>query len=82
MVVDLPKISTYTYMPTATIEYTCNWDDVKNVKLADLHFSLAGLIDLLLGAETFSHILKDGQLASQVGKPSFFGLIGNVQTCF
>lgn len=43
---------------------TDNWSHILNLKLADTQFNQPGPIDILLGADVFSRILKDGRVTS------------------
>lgn len=53
-------------MPTRTINDS-DWSHFAKLDLADPKFTQPGAIDLLLGAEVFPHILRDGRV---FGKPN------------
>lgn len=63
-----------------------NWSHISNLKLADTQFNKPGPIDILLGAEVFSQILKEGRITSNnknlpTAIETVFGfvLMGNVE---
>lgn len=80
----LPKICSD--MPTTKIPIQ-NWSHISNLKLADSHFNIASPIDMLLGADLFPLILRNGRLTGTATEPSaintIFGwiLMGKFDDC-
>ncbi|XP_036336276.1 uncharacterized protein LOC118746538 [Rhagoletis pomonella] len=48
---------------------TSSWNHINWLRLADLTFGTPGHIDLLLGADTWSAIIQDGEVAGNVNQP-------------
>ena len=47
-------------MPNFSIKVSENWSHLENIKLADPQFRVTREIDLLIGAELYPYILRDG----------------------
>lgn len=63
----LPKICNP--MPNCTIPLG-DWQHVSNLKLADPQFNIPGEIDMLIGADIFSKILRDGKISGHRNEPT------------
>ena len=72
-------------LPLEPIPADIKWEHILYQKLADPDFRTPARIDLLLGAEVFTSILRDGRRTGTGGKPSalntcfgrvLFGIIG------
>ncbi|XP_031351735.1 uncharacterized protein LOC116177021 [Photinus pyralis] len=63
----LPNLCTE--MPSHIIN-TNSWSHISNLKLGDDRFHIPAPVDLLLGAEAFAHILKEGRVLGQPGQPT------------
>ncbi|XP_063823731.1 uncharacterized protein LOC135073478 [Ostrinia nubilalis] len=46
-----------------------DWPEIANIELADPNFNSPNKIDVLLGAETYCHILKEGLIKAPQGTP-------------
>ncbi|XP_059050188.1 uncharacterized protein LOC131845171 [Achroia grisella] len=56
------------YLPESRVSIG-DWDEFKNISLADPHYDTPNKIDVLLGAEVYSQIIKDGVIKSFAGSP-------------
>ncbi|KAJ8973698.1 hypothetical protein NQ317_000750 [Molorchus minor] len=71
-------------MPSIKIEENM-WPRISNLKLADKTYHTPGPIDMLIGAEIFSDILKSGRIQGGMGEPTAFEtvfgwvLLGKIQ---
>ena len=63
-------------LPLNPIPVTLKWDHLTDLKLADPDFRTPARIDLLLGAEVFTSVLRDGRRTGPRGTPSA------INTCF
>ncbi|XP_045479814.1 uncharacterized protein LOC123684564 [Harmonia axyridis] len=63
----LPKICTQ--MPTSLVQFS-NWKCISNKKLADPEFSTPHSVDILLGADIFPLVLKDGRIKGNGSEPT------------
>ena len=63
-------------LPLHPVLVALKWDHLSNLKLADSDFKAPAHIDLLLGAEVFTSILRDGWQTGPQGTPSA------INTCF
>ena len=63
-------------LPLQPIPIALKWDHLTDLKLADPDFRTPARIDLLLGAEVFTTILRDGRRTGPRGTPSA------LNTCF
>ena len=63
-------------LPLEPIPLALKWEHLSDLKLADPEFRTPARIDLLLGAEVFSSILRDGRRTGPRGTPSA------INTCF
>ena len=63
-------------LPLEPIPTALKWDHLSDLKLADPDFRTPARIDLLLGAEVFTSILRDGRRTGPRGTPSA------LNTCF
>ncbi len=58
---------------------TKNWHIIDNIKIADPNFNRPGAVDVLLGADIFPYLLRDGRLVGNSDEPiainSIFGYI-------
>ncbi|KAJ8977829.1 hypothetical protein NQ317_011913 [Molorchus minor] len=68
----LPKICGD--MPTFTIS-PAQWEHLSNLKLADPTFHISSSVDMLLGADVFSLLLRNGRLSGAPGEPSALNTI-------
>ncbi len=74
-------------LPSVEIDTSPNWEHLKNLTLADVNALKPVKIDILLGAELYPSIIRNGCISGQPGQPSalntVFGwvLIGKVETC-
>ena len=57
-------------LPLHPIPIALKWDHLSNLELADPEFRTPAQIDLLLGAEVFASILRDGRRTGPRGTPS------------
>ena len=57
----LKKITKDLHVPLESIPAALKWDHLLDLKLADPDFRTPARIDLLLGAEVFTSILRDGR---------------------
>ena len=57
-------------LPLHPIPIALKWDHLSNLELADPEFRTPARIDLLLGAEVFASILRDGRRTGPRGTPS------------
>ncbi|CAH2090123.1 unnamed protein product [Euphydryas editha] len=55
-------------MPDTNFELK-NWPEIHSIRLADPKFNRPNKIDILLGAETYCRIIKEGLIKSPVGSP-------------
>lgn len=62
----LPKLTTS--IPSVIINKP-NWPHLQNLKLADPNFAVPGAIDVILGADVFSHIIEDGVIKGKKNAP-------------
>ncbi len=62
-------------MPSVKIN-TQSWGHISNLTLGDEHFSIPAPVDMLLGADIYSQILKSGRIPGSQGQASAF------ETCF
>lgn len=80
----LPKICSN--MPSTNISI-CDWEHLANLKLADPHFNFSGSIDMLLGADIFPLILRNGLIPGNSKEPTaintIFGwiMMGKINNC-
>ena len=63
-------------LPLEPIPAAIKWEHLSDLKLADPDFRTPARIDLLLGAEVFTSILRDGRRTGPGGTPSA------LNTCF
>ncbi|XP_031346907.1 uncharacterized protein LOC116173532 [Photinus pyralis] len=56
-------------LPTFNINAQ-NWKHLDNLELADGNFHADKSIDLLIGAEVFAHVLKEGRIIGKQGEPT------------
>ena len=63
-------------LPLEPIPVALKWDHLSDLKLADPDFRTPARIDLLLGAEVFTSVLRDGRRTGPRGTPSA------INTCF
>ena len=63
-------------LPLEPIPLALKWEHLSDLKLADPEFRTPGRVDLLLGAEVFTSILRDGRQTGPRGTPS------TLNTCF
>ncbi|XP_045477352.1 uncharacterized protein LOC123682646 [Harmonia axyridis] len=63
----LPKICTQ--MPTSLVQFS-NWKCISNKKLADPEFFTPHSVDILLGADIFPLVLKDGRIKGNGSEPT------------
>ncbi|XP_024876608.1 uncharacterized protein LOC112457662, partial [Temnothorax curvispinosus] len=79
----LPRISAQ--LPSSQVEQRA-WKHIEGLKLADPRYHRPGPIDILIGAEIFTSLLRDGRRVGKKGEPdafnSIFGwvLVGSVST--
>ncbi|XP_071629494.1 uncharacterized protein [Temnothorax longispinosus] len=79
----LPRISAQ--LPSSKVEQRA-WKHIEGLKLADPQYHRPGHIDILIGAEIFTSLLRDGRRVGKKGEPgafnSIFGwvLVGSVST--
>ncbi|XP_024874415.1 uncharacterized protein LOC112456237 [Temnothorax curvispinosus] len=79
----LPRISAQ--LPSSQVEQRA-WKHIEELKLADPQYHRPGPIDILIGAEIFTSLLRDGRRIGKKGEPdafnSIFGwvLVGSVST--
>ena len=57
-------------LPLHPIPIALKWDNLSDLELADPEFRTPARIDLLLGAEVFASILRDGRRTGPRGTPS------------
>ena len=57
-------------LPLHPIPLALKWDHISDLELADPEFRTPARIDLLLGAEVFASILRDGRRTGPRGTPS------------
>ena len=57
-------------LPLHPIPIALKWDHLSDLELADPEFRTPARIDLLLGAEVFASILRDGRRTGPRGTPS------------
>ena len=57
-------------LPLEPIPLALKWEHLSDLKLADPEFRTPARVDLLLGAEVFSSILRDGRRTGPPGTPS------------
>ena len=57
-------------LPLHPIPLTLKWDHISDLELADPEFRTPARIDLLLGAEVFASILRDGRRTGPRATPS------------
>lgn len=69
----LPKICFD--MPSVTLNVANNWKHISNLNLADPNFNVPSSIDMLLGADVFSMILKDGRIVGNINEPTAINTI-------
>ncbi|XP_029167433.1 uncharacterized protein LOC114937930 [Nylanderia fulva] len=62
----LPKLTAY--LPSTRVEYT-QWPHIHGLKLADPNFATPEKIDLILGANAYAQILKEGIRRGKIGEP-------------
>ncbi|XP_071576422.1 uncharacterized protein [Temnothorax nylanderi] len=65
----LPRITSP--LPSSRVEFK-SWDHLRGLSLADPEFYLPGSIDVLLGAESFVSVLRDGRRTGKTGEPDAF----------
>ena len=63
-------------LPLEPIPLALKWEHLSDLKLADPEFRTPGRVDLLLGADVFTSILRDGRRTGPRGTPSA------LNTCF
>lgn len=61
-------------MPTTNIPVN-QWSHIANLNLADPHFNISGPIDMLLGADIFPLVLKQGHLTGHGNEPTALNTI-------
>jgi len=62
----LPKLTSL--IPSHSIE-NCKWSHLDKLTLADPDFATSGPIDILLGADTYGIILKEGLIKGAINAP-------------
>ena len=73
-VVVLLKVSSN--LPPCLVPFNCKWKHLSNIRMAAPDFGIPGCVDLLLGADVFSHTMLHGWRFGPLGSPSTF------KTCF
>ena len=64
----LPRITAK--IPTLPVEYDKNWKNLAKLNLADPDFGIPSYIDILLGIDVFSKVIRQGQRKGPPGTPS------------
>ena len=59
-------------LPSQHIPFKAEWDHLADLTLADPDFGRPGKIDLLLGVEVFSQVVRQGRRSGIPGSPSAF----------
>ena len=65
--VGLPKVTTN--VPLTSVAFSSEWKHLLNLQLADPNFSTPGNINLILGANVFSHVIHYGRRFGLPGSP-------------
>ncbi|XP_024891843.1 uncharacterized protein LOC112467443, partial [Temnothorax curvispinosus] len=68
----LPRISAQ--LPSSQVEQRA-WKHIEGLKLADPRYHRPGPIDILIGAEIFTSLLRDGRRVGKKGEPDAFNSI-------
>ena len=74
-------------LPTQHIPFKAEWNHLTDLTLADPDFGRPGKIDLLLGVDVFSQVVRQGRRSGVPGSPSAFEtefgcvLAGETNTC-
>ena len=66
----LPKITNV--LPSSYVQFDPKWKHLSRISLADPDFGTPGNIDLLLGADVFSRVVRQGRRIGPSGTPSAF----------
>ena len=66
----LPKVTTV--VPSTSVPFNNLWKHLLNFQLADPDFSTPKNIDLILGVDVFSHVVRYDQRFKPPGSPSVF----------
>ena len=56
-------------LPVSPISFDPSWNHVSGLTLADPKFGIPGRIDLLLGADIFSGVLRQGRRYGPLTRP-------------
>ena len=59
-------------LPTYPVRFDSSWKHLTNLVLADPNFGQPGKIDLLLGADLFADVLRQGRRSGPAGSPVAF----------
>ena len=70
----LPRITTK--LPASPVSFDTNWRHLSGLRLADPEFGVPGYIDLLLGVDMFSRVVRQGRRQGPPGSPMA------IKTCF
>lgn len=66
----VPKVTCE--LPTAPVAFDLSWSHISDIPLADPGFGQPGRIDVLLGADVFVDILRDGRRKGPENSPTAF----------
>ena len=70
----LPQITTK--LPAMPVSFDTNWRHLSGLRLADPEFGVPGFIDVLLGVDMFSRLVRQGRRQGPPGSPMA------IKTCF
>ena len=70
----LPEITTK--LPAVPVSFDTNWRHLSGLHLADQEFGVPGFIDVLLGVDIFSRLVRQGRRQGPPGSPM------PIKTCF
>ena len=59
-------------LPCQPVPFKTEWSHLADLALADPDFGQPGKIDLLLGVEVFSEVMRQGRRSGMPGSPSAF----------
>ena len=70
----LPQVTTN--LPSRSVSFNHKWKHLSNISMADPGFGIPGSVDLLLGADVFSHTVLHDRRFGPLSSPSAY------KTCF